>query len=228
MARVKKKQIDNNKIGQITTLSFVATGSSDDVTTAINTSISNESVSLVPSNGNESSIGVLVTTPINKVQLISSSNKELIFDNDGNEIYGRLTESSGIYTLSYYSLQSGAEIVANINNTIDFFINYNFSFKDFPFDNSVRVANEINTKSAPSETSIRDEILTIATNNTLPDLANTPIDGSVILLVNGKAEDSATGGSFSVAGQSLTWNEVNAGFDLTPSDRVIAVYNILK
>jgi len=84
----------------------------------------------------------------------------------------------------------------------------------------------INSLLNPSERAVTNESLTIVSDNTLPDLANTPIDGSVTLFVRGKEEDSASGGAFSQSGASLTWSEANAGYSIDSTDRVIATYNI--
>lgn len=52
--------------------------------------------------------GVVVNAPYNKT-FIRNSSDDKIFDGLGNEVYGRLTESSGTWTLSFYTLVSGTE-----------------------------------------------------------------------------------------------------------------------
>lgn len=70
------------------------------------------------------------------------------------------------------------------------------------------------------------EALTIATQNTVPDLSKTPITASeVILFVNGVANSSQeTPAPFTVAGKVVTWSAANAGFNLETTDEVLADY----
>lgn len=225
-ARVKKFQIYNNKIGQLIATGFTASGTNDTVTTAINTAAENDDVALIPSDGSESSLGFIVTTNNNKVEIVDDTRRSPIVDNAGNRIFGRLTKVTAIYILSYFSVISGVETTASIDQDIAFFPNYNFIYHQFPFNNSARRINETNSF-LPIPTLIGGEVLTIATVDILPDLANVPIVGSVTLVVNGKTEDSATGGAFTVSGSSLTWNAANAGYSIRPNDRVIAIYNTI-
>lgn len=70
------------------------------------------------------------------------------------------------------------------------------------------------------------EPLTIATQNTIPALAFTPVNAaSVKLFVNG-IQYGAIGATppFSLSGKTLTWSAANAGFTLDSGDRVLAEY----
>ena len=53
--------------------------------------------------------GVVVNTPYNKLVIRNSTNDEQYEDATGNEVYGRLTYSSSVWTLSYYSEIAGTE-----------------------------------------------------------------------------------------------------------------------
>ncbi len=72
---------------------------------------------------------------------------------------------------------------------------------------------------------IIDEFVPIAATNILPDLANTTADNTVRLFINGKSEDSSIGGAVTVSGAALTWDNVQAGYDIGVSDRITATYN---
>lgn len=141
--RVQKKQINNNKIGQMFISGFVAVGTSDIVTAVLVTAADNDNVTVIPSTGTEGSLGFLVTNPLNKVKIVSDATKSLIGDLNSNEIFGRLTEVAGVYTLSYFSMQSGIEVAVTLNQTINFFPEYNYEFKDFPFDSVLRLLDNI-------------------------------------------------------------------------------------
>ncbi|NJL23676.1 MAG: hypothetical protein HC895_27395 [Leptolyngbyaceae cyanobacterium SM1_3_5] len=70
------------------------------------------------------------------------------------------------------------------------------------------------------------EPLTIATANTVPALAHTPINAaSVKLFVNG-IHYGAIGANapLSVNARAINWSAANAGFPLDSNDRVIAEY----
>ncbi len=152
--RVQKKQINNNKIGQMFVSGFVATGTSDIVTAVLVTAASADNVTVIPSAGSESSLGFLVTNPLNKVKIVNSTTKSLIGDLNSNEIFGRIIEAAGIYTLSYFSIQSGVETSISLGQTIDFFPEYNYKFKDFPFDSPIRLLDNITNVVAKSTSSL--------------------------------------------------------------------------
>ena len=143
MTRAKRKQIDNNKVSPMLVTGLVTSGTSDIVTSVLVTAAASDGVTVIPSTGSGSSLGFLVTTPFNKIKLVGNTSKSLIGDINSNEIFGRLTESGGVYTLSYFSMQSGSEVAVSLSATIDFFPQYNYEFKDFPFDSSLRILDNI-------------------------------------------------------------------------------------
>lgn len=80
-----------------------ATGSSFNATTLM--------TGETPSSGSTVE-GVIVTAPYNRVYLASGntpSYTDELVDSSGNIIYGRLTESSGTWTINFYTLQSNVE-----------------------------------------------------------------------------------------------------------------------
>lgn len=88
-------------------------GASEDVSAAL--------VGKTPSTGS-STPGVVVNAPYNKVMLRqgSGANEDDQFvDNLGNVVYGRLTESSGVWTLSYYVLLAGTETAYSFSGSPD-------------------------------------------------------------------------------------------------------------
>ncbi len=84
---------------QLVVENFNASGSNTDVTTAISKACSTAKLPLQLSRAADEP-GVMITTP---VSLCNSINQERIIDNNGNQVYGRLRESDGKYTLSYFT-----------------------------------------------------------------------------------------------------------------------------
>lgn len=81
---------------------FAVTGSSWDVTSLM--------TGKVASTG-PTDLGVITTAPENKILLAGAASNltDSIVDSTGNIVYGRLTESAGTWTLTFYSLQGGVE-----------------------------------------------------------------------------------------------------------------------
>lgn len=72
------------------------------------TNVSTQLSGKIPSTSS-SAPGVVVNAPYNKIILRNSANGDEFVDAFGNIVYGRLTESSGTWTLTYYSDVSGTE-----------------------------------------------------------------------------------------------------------------------
>lgn len=65
------------------------------------------------------------------------------------------------------------------------------------------------------------ESKTIITQNTVPDLTYTPrVVSSVVMIYQGLAQEYGASYDYTVAGKVVTWNSVNAGFNLDIGDRV--------
>lgn len=191
--RVQKKQIANNKVAKMVITGFVANGASDIVTPELVTAAAADGVTVIPSAGTEASLGFIVTPPNNKVNIIDNTSKNLIGDINSNEIFGRLTEAAGVYTLSYFSVQNGIETSVSLNLTIDFLPSYNFAFKDFPFDANLRFTNSalVVIGQAPS-------LLEITANSIIQqhfdfieaDLTTAPADSTTIITLGDLANGS--------------------------------------
>lgn len=227
---VKRRQLDFPIVAPIGISGFTAVGTSSVVTSVITTALSTAgdggvSVPLQASSNN--SVGVVTTGTTNRVEIVSASTKERLIDASGNEVYGRLTESGGIYTLSYYSLISGTETAYTMPSTsIDFYFNYCFDAYRLPADFAVRLPTKI-ISDDPSNQGGKEfiERLTVTALNTVSNLTKTPISGSLKLIVYGVTHtlvDSPT--PFSVSGKAITWNANNAGYSLETVDNVVACY----
>lgn len=80
--------------------------------------------------------------------------------------------------------------------------------------------------SAPATS--RAELLTVTALNTVSALTAAPnVTKQVKLNVNGQIVSSlASPATFSVAGTTITWSAVNAGYSLVTTDSVVAEYDI--
>lgn len=227
------KQLTGVFAGFIRISAFTADGASDTVTSAITTALSTAgrggvAVPLQASSG-EDSVGVVVTGD-NRVEIYDAATKQKVKDASGNEVYGRITHSGGVYTLTYYSLVSGTETAYTSfsSTSIDFEFLYRFDLYRLPsgFATGVKSRNVSDDPAGTGGTVYREQLTPTGTN-ALPDLTKTPTSSSVLLLyVNGVAIDSFGSGSapFSLSGKTITWSATNAGFTLETTDRVIASY----
>lgn len=83
--------------------------------------VSTELTGKSPSNS-DTVIGVVVNTPYNKVILRQASGPNLssaFVDADGDEIYGRVTEAAGVWTLSFFSEVAGVETAHDFTSPVD-------------------------------------------------------------------------------------------------------------
>jgi hypothetical protein len=226
---LQSKQIEKFQIAKMGVSAFSAAGTDDVVTTEITTAAGVDGVPVQV--GSATTEGFITTGANNKAWVLDATTKTTIDDGLGNEVYGRLTEAAGVYTLSYYSIQSGTETAVTLSaTTIDFFVSYNYSFKNLPNDALIRV-NSVVVGEDPSGAGgrpIRNEKITVTALNTLANLAKTPIDNTVALYVNGKAEAEGASEAFTRVGKVLTWDATDAEYDLETTDDVVAHYGTLE
>ncbi len=216
---------------------FSANGATAIVTSAITTALATAgegSVSVPLQISSGSAIGVITTGANNRVEVYSATSKQKIANGSNNEVYGRITESGGVYTLSFFTLpSSGSEAVHTFASatSIDFEFNYRFDFARFPADGiiSARSRNVSDDPFAIAGGGLtpRMEVLTVTSLNTINSLSFVPANTTTIaLIVNGETFDTLGGAAapFSVSGQAISWSAVNARMPLETTDRVIASY----
>ena len=233
MSTIASKQINKVMGAPIRVGAFAALGTSNTVTSAITTALGTAgdggvSVPLQISTSN--GLGVVTTGANNRIEIYNATSKDKILSPNGEEVYGRLTESGGIYTLSYFTLpDTGVETAYSLPSTsIDFEFTYRFDFARLPTDAIVLtgVRNISNDPSGNAGKLFRERI-TVTGTNTLNNLTKTPTDSNlVVLIVNGISYDTFATAPFSVnlSTRVLTWSAANAGFSLETTDRVIAQY----
>lgn len=212
---------------------YSAVGNAGVFTTAIGIALStagNGGVSVpVQTLGGINRIGVITSAPNNLAKVYETVSRMKPADNAGNEVFGRLTESAGAYTLTYFSLVAGVETAYSMpSGVIDIEFNYRFDFHRLPADaivslSSRNVAEDVDGAGSGTE---RGELLTVTALNTLSNLNFTPLS-TLRLIVNGQEYDTFGGSSaaFSLSGLTIIWSATNAGFSIDVTDRVVARYN---
>jgi len=236
MALYDRSQIDSLQYARIGALNVSVTGSSTVVTTPITTVLSTAGdggVSVPLQVFTTTAVGV-VTTGVDNLALIAlNATKKPTADASGNEVYGRLTEAAGVYTLSFFTLVAGTETAYSFGSStaIDFYFVYQFDLARMPRNAGVsvnaRLIQNDPTASGGGGSINKYEKLTVTALNTLSALTIAPTSGTTIqLIVNGKNENAFGGGSaaFGVSGTTITWSATNALYSLKTTFDVAAFY----
>jgi len=180
-------------------------------------------------------LGVITTPPDNVAIVLDATNKRPLADAGGNEIYGKITEAAGVYTLSYFKLVAGVETIHTFAsaNSLDVFFAYRYDAARFPKNAGLVVGGRIINQdpSLAGGSTVRSERLTVTATNTFSALSQAPTSATNILLIvglNGGGESlNAFGGgaaAFSVSGTTITWSAANAGYSVPTTYQVTAVY----
>lgn len=234
MTLLDKSQIDSLQFARIGALNLSATGGSTVVTSALTTVLATSgdggvSVPLQPSTN--STVGLVTTGTDNVALIAATATKRPIADSNNNEVYAKLTEASGVYTLSYFSLVAGTETAFSFPSAtnIDFYFVYQFDAARMPRNAGVSLNSRIiqQDPGAASSSLIKFEKLTVTALNAVSALTIAPSSATSIRLeVNGKTENPFGGASaaFSVSGTAVTWSAVNAQYPLRTTFDVVAFY----
>ncbi|NJR38530.1 MAG: hypothetical protein HC781_06385 [Leptolyngbyaceae cyanobacterium CSU_1_4] len=241
MVTTPSKQIIKFLSAPIRLTGISVSGSSADISTAIATALSTagDGGVAVPTQvvGGSNKVGIITLAPSNRCEIALSTSKDKILALNGEEIFARLSEAGGIYTLSFLTLpDTGTETAHSFASaaTIDVEFNYRFDFNRLPSDAIIAIGTRnINQDSAVGGggSKLFRERLTIATQNTVPVLAKTPDQAyNLVLIINGLEYSTLGGGSapMSVSGKTVTWSASNAGFNLDTTDKVDASYTTLE
>ena len=204
-----------------------------DVTTAITTALATATdagTAAAVQVASATQAGV-VTSGNNKVEVSDDATGQKLFFEDGavdREVYGRITEAAGTYTLSlFYTDGANAEqAFTAAATTVSFEIGYQFSFMDFPKDALLRTQVRHLDDVGGGGLSLQQEQVTVTGTDTLAALSVAYVGtGPFLLMVNGKVERfTGTNPSFTVAGTAVTWSAANAGYSLDTNDEVTVAY----
>jgi hypothetical protein len=238
MSKLDSSQIKKMFDAHVRVTGFSATGVSDTITTPLTTAVSSAgdlgvSVPLQVStyNSGTQTEGIVTASGQNKVEIYDATTKQKLDDGQGNEVYGRVTESGGAYTLSYFSLIAGSETSFDIGSTtIDFEFPYRFELHNLPVNALIAIQSRNTDEDAGGGAGrLVRELLTVTSTNTLSNLTYTPDESSnVHLTVNGKGEDTLSGSGLTISGKTLTWNAGTIGYACKTTFRVVAHYTTLE
>jgi uncharacterized membrane protein len=176
--------------------------------------------------------GFATTSPSNSAQIWSAVTKKKLTDNTPaeNEVFGRITQAAGVYTLSTYVLIGGVETSYAIPSTlpIDIEAVYQFSFEHLPADTFIGMeTRNVYADGATGAGRTRQERVVVTGVNVLAALSIAYAGaGRVTLDVNGVVHTNLGGGTadFTIAGTAITWSAVNSGYSLVPGDIVDVDY----
>ncbi len=231
MALIQSKQISKLQIAPVRVSGFTGVGASTVITSAVTTALSTAGdggVSVPLQITTSTAIGVVTTGTNNRVEIYNATTKDKIKSTNGDEVYGRITESAGVYTLTYYTLVNGVETAYTLASTsIDFEFNYKFDFYRFPSDAVIGITSRNVSQDVRSTATLYTELLTATAQNTLPNLTKLPnVTYNVTLIVNNSTYTTLGGGSadFTVTTKTIAWSAANAGFNIETTDRIIAQY----
>lgn len=224
MAKIKGKQI-NQLVGQAhwnTSGVSIPAGSSTTITTLFTGKVSG---------GSNTVEGVYTTPPHNKIFLRRASTGKPLTDLTNEvSIFARLTESSGSWVLTFYSLVNGTETVYNFNGTTDV-----GAVIDFRWCESVQLSSslptaivyagegidEFDASSPNSHQHIVEEILITTNNQSAFSISNQPKDPTdLVLKVNGVTYIRNV--DYTVSGTNLVW--LNTDFTLQTTDALTVEY----
>ncbi len=219
-------------LGATVTITVVGELVTTELTTAALTAGNNgTAVDNVPSTAFDVA-GWSVSAPQNYVYLSDDTNLDAIPDANDKDVFARITESAGVYTIRYLSLVAGVEVpyAFTAAETIIFTTFYNNEFDDLPYDMMTRIPN-VRLLEDPAGGGVSSfaegESNTVTGDDTFSALANTPLAGAkVTLIIN--SETYVEDLHFTRSGTALTWTftkgSPNFGFTVKTTDDVSAYY----
>ena len=210
--------------GSLSVAAFTSSAATSDIVTAAITAVlttaakDGSSVPLQVASGDAEGV---VTSVIIEVYDATSKDK-ILADADGNEVYGKITEAAGVYTLSYYYLSDlGVETAYTMaGQAIDFGIQYRFSMGDLPYD--FALSNSVSQDATGGGSSnILVETLAVTALNTVANAtipAGFEIKTAHEITINGVGE-LGNGMAVSNAGV-ITVTQATLGYDVKTTYRV--------
>ncbi|MBK2259004.1 hypothetical protein [Francisella philomiragia] len=231
MSKIQSKQINKlqSALVKITGVT-VSSANSVDITTPVTSAVSTagdagKAVPLQTASVAGTTQGFYVAAPHNLVHVFDNTTGAKL-DDGGNEVFGRLTESAGVYTVSFYTNVAGTETPATINTDVSLLIAYQFNFETLPRTANIQIESHSAHDDVKSGGSYVFEKLTVSATNTIPNLSSTPINANKVKLsVNGQSLYAVD--HFTVTGQAITISAgqtTNIGYDIETTDIVFAEY----
>ena len=232
MPLVRSKQISKFVSGRVFTGPYILGGASTsmDVTATLTTALATASDqgTAVPLQAMTAGTaeGLYTLAPKNLVEIYDRATGQKIANTAGDgEVFGRLTEAAGVWTVSFFETVAGAEVAFSVDVlTLDAVIPYYFTFEHLPADFAISLKTAYTNDDPASASRVASEVLTVSPLNVLSPLSQTYLTGGKFELnVNGQVVDILTN-SFTAAGTTVTWDQLVAGYALDLTDSVVATY----
>lgn len=181
--------------------------------------------------GTDTLAGVYTTAPQNKIYLRNRTTGKAFEDSPvtARQIIGRLTYSSTVWTITFYTIVSGSEVIYDFTGNVDVGASFDFRWcesiqlKDASPTAIVNFGEGIDElePSSPLLHEHQVDKFTATLAQTVFTASNTPKDGTdVVLYVNGIMYNYTT--DYTVATTTVTW--LNVDFTLAAGDIVTLVY----
>lgn len=221
------KQVAKLLYAPVRVSGFTATAATSDVvTTAVTTALgtAGDGGVAVPLAVATATAAGVVTTGNNRVEVYNATTQEKI-SIAGNEIYARITEAAGVYTLSYFSVVAGVETATTLDSayTLDFEFPYQFTFVTYPREAAVAIKARNVSDDPKSAAKPFYETVAVTATNTLAALTATPVDlTQVKMTVNGQTLYAPL--HFTVVGTAVTVNAGTIGYNIETTDLVYVEY----
>lgn len=210
----------------------IITGASSDVTAAITAILATEGANgdgvgaeVQVTNGKWSSDGNGILTDAVQAHTVSIADvngrtiKALVGGQDFS-VYGRITEAGGVYTLSYFYRDGAGVETSAILAAQDILFSFVYRFQLWhsnPRYDTVARLKFVGIDGGGNN--IYEELLTVVTADTVPDITKTPADH--IKLSFGGHELSTLTGGFTIVDKTITWGGL---YPLEVGDELVATY----
>lgn len=183
------------------------------------------------SGGSDTTTGVIASPPHNKVFLRVAGTGQPIKDvTNGVSVFARLTETSGAWTLSFFTLVNGTETAFDTtgHELVGEIINFRYcevvqyaNFKPTSVVYAGEGIDEYDASSVSAHQHIQENLTVSANEQTVFTLSQTPKDDNdVALIINSLRY--INGVDFTVSSTTLTW--ISTDFSLETTDKVTADY----
>ena len=214
--RIQSKQIEQLLQGflQISGLSAVISTATTVITTPLTTllgSAGRNGVAVPLQVATTTTEGVITSGSGNRAEIFDAVTKDKILNLacDSEEVYGRITEAAGVYSIDYYYLANGTGVETAFTfpatQSIDIELVYQFSFEHLPADFATSIKTRNVADDGKSKGFGYQEGLTVTATNTVSNLSFSPVDpAQVKLTINGQSFYSVL--HFTVTGLAISFS----------------------
>jgi hypothetical protein len=187
------------------------------------------------SGGTALTTGILTQDPYNRIDMRLVATRSALTDDVSKQVYGRLSELAGAWTIKFYVVEGGADVPfdftghAAVGAAVQFRYCEVVEFKDLDplaavnYGESVDEINIQSSGTPRSGTRMVVELAVTVDGQTVFVLPHVPSDvTTVVFAVNGLRYTYGADKDYTVAGDTLTWLDQSCTLEV--SDSVTAEY----